>query len=47
VKVNFIVMGCVFCSGEHPYAQVGANNVLDTAAYEFTHGYGNHGTSVQ
>jgi len=32
---------------EHPYAQVGANNVLDAAAYEFTDGYGNHRTSVQ
>jgi len=47
VKVNFTVMGCVLCSGEHPYAQVGANSVLDAAAYEFTHGYGNHRTSVQ
>lgn len=32
---------------EHPYAQVGANNVLDTTVCDFAHGYGNHRTSVQ
>jgi hypothetical protein len=46
-KVNIIIVCYVCGSGEHPYAQVGANNMLDSTVYDLTLGYGNHRASVQ
>jgi hypothetical protein len=41
-----VIVYCMRCSGEHPYARVGANNVLDNTIYDLTLEYGNR-DSVQ